>query len=186
MPRLCDIDQATGPPVRKPKPKRYEAAAPGELVHIDIKKQGRIPDSGGWRVHGRGSEGHHAAQRNKIQARKTVPVHGYRYRHHAVDDNCRAAYSEILDDQKKETAAGFWKRANAFFNDLGNTVKAVITDNGACYRSAAIAKALGEGVKHKRTKPYRPHTNGTVERFNKTLASESAYPRALHQRERTR
>lgn len=140
MPRLCDIDQATGLPVRKPKPKRYEVAAPGELVHIDIKKQGRIPDGGGWRVHGRGSEGHHGAQRNKIQARKTVPVRGYRYLHHAVDDNSRVAYSEILDDEKKETAASFWKRANAFFNDLGITVKAVMTDNGACYRSAAFPR----------------------------------------------
>ncbi|MGO1666885.1 IS481 family transposase [Flaviflexus sp.] len=177
MPRLCDIDQATGLPVRKPKPKRYEVTAPGELVHIDIKKQGRIPDGGGWRVHGRGSEGHHGAQRNKIQARKTVPVRGYRYLHHAVDDNSRVAYSEILDDEKKETAASFWKRANAFFNDLGITVKAVMTDNGACYRSAAFSQALGEGIKHKRTKPYRPQTNGKVERFNKTLASEWAYAR---------
>ena len=81
------------------------------------------------------------------------------------------AYSEILDDERKETAAGFWTRANAFFASIGVTVTAVMTDNGACYRSHAFADALGDTVKHKWTKPYRPQTNGKVERFNRTLSA---------------
>ena len=97
--------------------------------------------------------------------------------HHAVDDNSRVAYSEILDDERKETAAGFWTRANAFFASLGVTVTAVMTDNGACYRSHAFADALGDGVKHKWTKPYRPQTNGKIERFHRTLADGWAYAR---------
>lgn len=87
------------------------------------------------------------------------------------------AYSEILDDERKETAAGFWERANAFFASLGVTVTAVMTDNGSCYRSHAFAVALGENLKHKWTRPYRPQTNGKVERFNRTLATEWAYAR---------
>ena len=177
MPKLANIDQATGLPVRKSKPKRYEVAAPGQLVHVDIKKQGRIPDGGGWRVHGRGSAQDRAAgvARDKAARTGAVGSRGYRYLHHAVDDNSRVAYSEILDDERKETAAAFWERANAFFASLGVTVTAVMTDNGACYRSHAFAAALGENVKHKRTKPYRPQTNGKVERFNRTLAAEWAY-----------
>ncbi|NLG62199.1 MAG: transposase family protein, partial [Candidatus Cloacimonetes bacterium] len=95
--------------------------------------------------------------------------------HHAVDDHSRVAYSEILDDERKDTAAGFWTRANAFFNSLGITVTAVMTDNGSCYRSYAFKQALGDSITHKRTKPYRPQTNGKVERFNRTLADEWAY-----------
>src|SRR5690606_31021289 len=100
---------------------------------------------------------------------------GYAYLHHAVDSYSRLAYSEQLPDERKETAAAFWKRARAFFADAGFEVTAVMTDNGACYRSHAFAKALGDGVKHRRTRPYRPQTNGKVERFNRTLAAEWAY-----------
>ena len=178
MPLLANIDHATGLPVRKPQPKRYEVDRPGQLVHVDIKKQGRIPDGGGWRVHGRGS----AADRTSGVARDRAArsgapgSRGYRYLHHAVDDQSRVAYSEILDDERKETAAGFWKRANAFFADLGVNVTAVMTDNGACYRSAMFAQALAATeIKHKKTRPYRPQTNGKVERFNRTLAAEWAY-----------
>lgn len=177
MPKLVNIDQATGLPVRKPTPKRYEVARPGQLIHVDIKKQGRIPDGGGWRAFGRGSAQDRAAGsvRDKAARAGAAGSRGYRYLHHAVDDNSRVAYSEILDDERKETAAGFWTRANAFFASLGVTVTAVMTDNGACYRSHAFADALGDGVKHKWTKPYRPQTNGKVERFNRTLAAEWAY-----------
>ena len=124
-----------------PAPMRYEAAAPGELVHVDIKKLGRIPDGGGWRVHGRGSaqDRRPAARGQGAPARGAPGSRGYGYLHHAVDDHSRLAYSEILDDERKETAAGFWARANAFFADLGITVTAVMTDNGACYRSHAFA-----------------------------------------------
>ena len=177
MPKLVNIDQATGLPVRKPTPKRYEVARPGQLIHVDIKKQGRIPDGGGWRAFGRGSAQDRAAGsvRDKAARAGAAGSRGYRYLHHTVDDNSRVAYSEILDDERKETAAGFWTRANAFFASLGVTVTAVMTDNGACYRSHAFADALGDGVKHKWTKPYRPQTNGKVERFNRTLAAEWAY-----------
>lgn len=99
-------------------------------------------------------------------------------RDHAVDDHSRLAYSEILNDQTQETAAGFWERARGFFAAAGIAVTAVMTDNGSCYRSKVFARALGLGVKHRRTRPYRPQTNGKVERFNRTLAQEWAYARA--------
>ena len=180
MPLLTDVDQSTGLPVRKPKPVRYEVSKPGQLVHVDIKKQGRIPDGGGWQAHGRGSAQDLKAHsgRNRAQRAGAAGSRGYRYLHHAVDDYSRVAYSEILDDERKETAAGFWTRANAFFAGIGVSVTAVMTDNGACYRSHHFAAALGEGIKHKWTKPYRPQTNGKVERFNRTLATEWAYAAA--------
>jgi transposase InsO family protein len=160
--RLRWLDRATGRVVR-----RYEHAAPGDLVHVDIKKLGRIPDGGGWKIHGR------AARPN---LRRTRP--GYAYLHNAVDDHSRLAYTEILTDERKETAAGFWTRANAYFNSCGITVKRVLTDNGSCYRSHAFAAALGDKITHKRTRPYRPQTNGKVERFNRTLLEEWAYAHA--------
>ena len=167
MPKLVYLDQATGLPVRRPKAVRYEKSAPGELVHVDIKKQGRIPDGGGHRVVGRQigkrhNDGHGRGGR------------GYSFLHHAVDDYSRLAYSEILTDERQETAAGFWIRANAFFKTAGITVTAVMTDNGSCYRSRVFAAALGD-IKHVWTTPYRPQTNGKVERFNRTLAQEWAY-----------
>jgi transposase InsO family protein len=168
MPLLVHVDQATGLPVRKPKPLRYEASAPGQLVHVDIKKLGRIPDGGGHRMLGRQA----GAKNNDGHGRRG---RGYAYLHHAVDDHSRIAYSEILADERKETAAGFWTRAHAFFAGLDVSVTAVMTDNGSCYRSRAFAAALGEGIKHRRTRPYRPQTNGKVERFNRTLAAEWAY-----------
>ena len=165
MPLLRHLDQNTGLPVRRPKPCRYEHAAPGDLVHVDIKKLGRIPDGGGHRKLGRAL----GKRNNRNQGR------GYAHLHHAVDDHCRLAYSEILFDERKETAAGFWARANVFFADHGIVVKKVLTDNGSCYRSKDFAKALGPDITHKRTRPYRPQTNGKVERFNRTLAAEWAY-----------
>jgi transposase InsO family protein len=174
MPGLACIDQATGLPVRKDPPQRYEKTAPGELVHVDIKKAGVIPDGGGWKAHGKGTDKH---RRSRQTANRPAPQHSYRYLHHAIDDYSRVVYSEILDDEKRDTAAGFWRRANEFFASLGVTVEAVMTDNGACYRSAAFAEALGPGVKHRFTRPYRPQTNGKVERFNRTLMAEWAYAR---------
>ena len=180
MPKLACIDQATGLPLRRPAPNRYEASAPGKLVHADIKKLGKIPDGGGWRVHGRGSaqDRHASSARDKAARQGAASSRGYRYLHHAVDDYSRVAYSEILDDEKKHTAAGFWKRARAFFNSIGVEVTAVMTDNGSCYRSGEFKNALGDGVKHKHTRPRRPQTNGKVERFNRTLMKEWAYARA--------
>lgn len=177
MPLLAHLDQATGLPVRKPKPVRYEAEAPGDLVHVDVKKLGKIPDGGGWRVFGRGSAQDRAAgsARDRAARAGATASRGYAFLHHAVDDHSRLAYSEILADEKKETAAAFWIRARAFFAAAGISVHAVMTDNGSCYRSYAFKDALGENVKHRRTRPYRPQTNGKVERFNRTLASEWAY-----------
>ena len=178
MPLLTDLDQATGIRVRKPVVKRYEVDRPGRLVHVDIKKQGRIPDDGGWRTHGRGSMQDRAARviRGREARAGAAGSRGYRYLHHAVDDYSRVAYSEILDDERQETAAGFWARANAFFASIGVTVTAVMTDNGACYRSHTFADALSvTRITHKWTKPYRPQTNGKVERFNRALAAEWAY-----------
>jgi transposase InsO family protein len=177
MPLLHHLDQNTGLPVRNPEPVRYERPVPGELVHVDIKKLGRIPDGGGWRAHGRGSAQDRSAHVNRSRAARkgANPGRGYRYLHHAVDDHTRVAYSEIHDDERKETAAKFWTRARAFFASLGVTVTEVMTDNGSCYRSNVFAKALGKDVKHRWTRPYRPQTNGKVERFNRTLAAEWAY-----------
>jgi transposase InsO family protein len=177
MPLLAHLDQATGLPVRKPNPVRYEAAAPGDLVHVDIKKLGRIPDGGGWRAFGRDSAQHrrNGVATTRAQRAGAPSSRGYVFLHHAVDDYTRLAYSEQLPDERKETAADFWLRAKTFFADAGITVRAVMTDNGACYRSHAFAAALGEDVKHRRTRPYRPQTNGKVERFNRTIVAEWAY-----------
>ncbi|WP_203664954.1 integrase core domain-containing protein, partial [Actinocatenispora rupis] len=101
---------------------------------------------------------------------------GYSYVHNAIDDHSRLAYSEILTDEKKETAVAFWQRAHAFFTQAGITVERVLTDNGACYKSLLWRNILtAQGISHKRTRPYRPQTNGKAERFNRTLLDEWAY-----------
>jgi len=166
MPLLRHLDQATGLPVRRPAAVRYEAERPGQLVHLDVKKLGRIPDGGGHRTVGRIVGNRHNKQRGR----------GYAFLHHALDDHSRLVYSEILTDERGATAAAFWTRARAFFADAGMTVAAVLTDNGACYRSYAFRTALGS-ARHRRTRAYRPQTNGKVERFNRTLAAEWAYAR---------
>lgn len=167
MPLLAHLDQSTGLPVRRPRAVRYEMTHPGQLVHVDIKKLGRIPHGGGHRFLGRqeGKKHNHGHGRGS---------RGYAFLHHAVDDFSRLAYSEQLLDERKETAAGFWRRAEEFFAQAGIIVEAVMTDNGSCYRSQDFAAALGN-IKHRRTRPYRPQTNGKVERFNRTLATEWAY-----------
>jgi transposase InsO family protein len=161
--RLDCLDRPTRAPIR-----RIEMTRPGELVHLDVKKLGRIPNGGGWRVHGRAARPHDsAAKRARV---------GYAFVHSAVDAYSRLAYSEVLADEQAATAAAFWARAVAFFGALGISVERVLTDNGSCYRSRDFAAALG-GVVHTRTRPYRPATNGKVERFNRTLLAEWAYAR---------
>jgi transposase InsO family protein len=155
--RLAWLDRPTGRVIR-----RYERAAPGDLVHLDVKKLGRIPDGGGWRVHGRAARPHRHRGR------------GYWFLHTALDDHSRLAYSELLTDERQETAAAFWSRAHAYFADRGIAVHRVLTDNGSCYRSRVFRDALG-AIAHKRTRPYRPQTNGKVERFHRTLLEEWAY-----------
>jgi transposase InsO family protein len=158
--RLSWIDRPTGEVIR-----RYERSRPGELVHVDIKKLGRIPVGGGWRIHGIANRSHHG--KGKI---------GYAFIHSAVDDHSRLAYSEIHTDERKETCASFIGRAIAWFAEHGVTVEEVLTDNGNGYRSFAFAEVLGR-VRHRFTRPYRPQTNGKVERFNRTLLDEWAYAR---------
>ena len=167
LPLLAHIDRATGLRVRRPRPVRYEATRPGVLVHLDVKKLGHIPDGGGHRMVGRQAGRRHSGQRGR----------GYAFLHHALDDHSRLVYSEILADERGITAAAFWTRARAFFAAAGMTVSAVLSDNGACYRSHAFRAALGS-ARHRRTRPYRPQTNGKVERFNRTLVDEWAYARA--------
>jgi transposase InsO family protein len=160
--RLRWLDRPTGRVIR-----RIEMHYPGELVHIDIKKLGRIPTGGGWRVHGR--------QLTDTRARKLRRI-GYAYIHAAIDGYSRVAYAEVLADERGVTAAGFWVRAHAWFAERGITVERVLTDNGSCYRSDAFHAALA-GITHTFTRAYRPQTNGKVERFNRTLLDDWAYVR---------
>ena len=163
-------DPATGAPVRahRRQIRRYEREQPGELIHVDVKKLGRIPDGGGHRVLGR-------AEGNKVK-KTTKP--GYAFLHHAVDDHSRLVYSEILTDETKETTTAFMTRALEHFTSCGMSVQRVLTDNGSPYRSTVFNALLEQaGVKHKFTRPYRPQTNGKVERFNRILAEEWAYAR---------
>lgn len=175
--RLAHLDRGTGRVIR-----RYERARPGELVHVDIKKLGNIPDGGGWRVHGRQTGRRNTGRstpipNNSTSARARL---GYSYLHNAVDDHSRLAYTEILPDERKTTAAAFWARAAAWFAACGiSRIERVLTDNGACYRSRDFAAALAAtDTAHTRTRPYRPQTNGKVERFNRTLLDEWAYAEA--------
>jgi transposase InsO family protein len=160
--RLAWIDRPTGRVIR-----RIETTRPGELVHVDVKKLGRIPPGGGWRAHGRGNTAQH----------HTKTRVGFAYVHSAVDAFSRVAYSEILDDERGETCAGFWTRANTWFAEHGITVERILTDNAKNYvLSHAFRDALGDIV-HSRIRPRRPQTNGKVERFNRTLLDEWAYVR---------
>jgi transposase InsO family protein len=151
-------------------PNRYERRHPGELLHVDVKKLGRIPTGrAGHRVHGQRN-----LQRSpRKDGRRVV---GWEFVHVCVDDATRLAYVEVLPDEKATTAVGFLQRAIAFYRRHGVTAKRVMSDNGACYRSAIHALACRAlGVRHLRTRPYRPRTNGKAERFIRTLLAGWAY-----------
>jgi transposase InsO family protein len=152
--------------------RRIVARYPGHMVHLDVKKVGRIPEGGGWRVHGRGSDQHRASDRAKAGGAKA----GYVYLHSAVDGYSRLAYTEPLPDEKAATAIGFFARARAFFAAHGITrLTRVITDNGACYRAAAFTRSLFDVSRHQRTRPFTPRHNGKVERYQRILAEELLY-----------
>lgn len=172
--RLTHLDRATGRVIR-----RYERDKPGELVHVDVKKLGNIPDGGGHKVHGRAQGSRNSTRSAPIANNSTSQGAklGYGYVHNAVDDHSRLAYSEILPDERKDTAAGFWARACDWFAAYGIThIERVLTDRGACYRSHAWRDAVAAtGTRHLRTRAYRPQTNGKVERFNRTELDEWAY-----------
>lgn len=149
------------------------AKHPGHMVHLDVKKVGRIPDGGGWRVHGKASSEARAAARAKTRGARA----GYAYLHSAIDGHARLAYTESLENEQAATAVAFLNRARDWFAAHGITrIERIITDNGACYRSGAFAAAL-DGAEHRRTKPYTPKHNGKVERYNRILAEEFLYAR---------
>jgi transposase InsO family protein len=152
------------------QPRRYERSRPGELVHIDVKKLGRI------RGIGHRISGQRASQaKTRINGRR-IGVAGWEYVHVAVDDYSRLAYAEVLLDERASTAAGFLRRAVAFFARYGIQVERVLTDNGSCYRAVLHAIACRQlGVKHLRTRPHRPQTNGKAERFIRTMLAGWAY-----------
>lgn len=158
--RLAWMDRPTGIVIR-----RIHTDHPGQLVHVDVKKLGRIPPGGGWRAHGRGNATHHA--HNRV---------GYDFIHSAIDAHSRLAYSEALPDERGPTCAQFWERANAFFAAHGIEVESVLSDNAKNYLGKDFNRALGT-IKHRTIRFRRPQTNGKVERFNRTLLDEWAYIR---------
>lgn len=154
-------------------PQKITARRPGHMVHIDVKKVGRIPDGGGWRVHGKDSPEARSAARAKTRGART----GYAYLHSAIDGHTRLAYTESLENEQAATAVAFLDRAREWFTQHGIVkIERIITDNGACYRSGSFAAAL-DGAEHRRTKPYTPKHNGKVERYNRILAEEFLYAR---------
>jgi transposase len=152
---------------------RYERERPGELIHIDVKKLGRIQGGAGKRIRGGGTHYNPQATDAAGIRRNTV---GWECVHIAVDDATRLAYAEVLPDEKAMTAIGFLRRAIAFYARHGITVEQLITDNGSAYVSLAHAAACRLlGIRHLRTRPYRPQTNGKAERFIRTLLAGWAY-----------
>jgi transposase InsO family protein len=175
--RLDHMDRATGEVIR------YERDRPGDLVHVDVKKFGLIPPGGGWKVRGRAEAERgrfrREAQRRSLRDRRGTGKAGYAFVHSAIDDHSRLAYSEVHDDETTATTVGFWARALAFFADHGVTVSEVLSDNGPAYRSRDWAAAnTAAGITVRRTRPYRPQTNGKVERYQRTLRDEWGYAKA--------
>lgn len=167
LPPLAACDPVTGALIRATRATtvRYERQHPGELIHVDVKKLGRIPDGGGWRAHGRSE---------KVRGRGI----GFDYIHAAIDDHTRLAYAEIHPDEKGTTAAGFLLRAAAFFKTQGiGKIERIITDNAFAYRNSNAFKTAATqiGAQQRFIKPHCPWTNGKIERFNRTLAAEWAY-----------
>ena len=172
--RLSQVDRATGEPVR-----RYEHERPGDLLHMDVKKLGNIPDGGGHRFVGREQGRKHRQQTpGKPRSKHRGELMQHAYVHTVVDDHSRVAYAEIHDDETALTAAGVLRRAVFWFAARGVTVQRVLTDNGSCYRSKLWRRQCHDlEIAHKRTRPYRPQTNGKVERFHRTMTAGWAFRR---------
>ena len=172
MNRLAWMDRPTGRVIR-----RIHTDRPGELVHIDVKKLARVPDGGGHKFHGR------AGTRNGSMSKHGT---GYTHIHTAIDAYSRLAYSEFAGTENRANCVAFLHRAVAWFDAQGITIDKILTDNGNGYRSHLWRDTCAElGIKHRRTRPYHPATNGKVERFNRTLLDEWAYAR-LWKSERSR
>jgi transposase InsO family protein len=170
LPKLSQLDPVTGIQIRASRRSnlRYERSLPGDLVHVDVKKLGRIPDGGGWRSHGRAAT---TADKHKR------PVIGFDYVHAAVDDHSRLAYAEVLTDEKGPTCAGFLARAAEFYASHGITIRQVMSDNAFNYRlSTDFQTVITQlGATHILIKPHCPWQNGKVERFNRTMQEGWAY-----------
>jgi transposase InsO family protein len=183
--RLSAIDRVTGEPIR-----RYEHEHPGSLIHVDVTKFGNIPDGGGHRFLSRqqGDRNRSATAERTAGPRNKYgnPLLGKAFVHTVIDDHSRVASAEICADETTETAVGVLHRAVAWFAERGVTIERVLSDNGSCYRSYAWRDTCtAMGITHKRTRPYRPQTNGKIERFHRTLADGWAYARfydSEHQR----
>jgi len=163
-----------GAPNRRPG--KITARYPGHMIHVDVKKVGRIPDGGGWRAHGRGSAQHRAARRAKTAGARA----GYPYLHSAIDGYSRLAYTEALPDETAATAIAFFHRARVWFAAHGiHRITRVVSDNGPCYRAALFTRALAAANvgRHQRTRPFTPRHNGKVERYQRIVAEELLYAR---------
>jgi transposase InsO family protein len=173
--RLTHLDRVTGEPIR-----RYEHDHPGALIHVDVKKLGNVPDGGGWRYVGRqtGDRNRSAtvAPTGAARSKWRGPLIGTAYVHTVLDDHSRVAYAEIHDDETAATAAGVLCRAVAWYAERGITVERVLSDNGSAYKSHLWRDTCADlGIAMKKTRPYRPQTNGKIERFHRTLADGWAF-----------
>jgi transposase InsO family protein len=173
--RLTHVDRVTGEPIR-----RYEHDHPGALIHVDVKKLGNVPDGGGWRYVGRqtGDRNRSAtvARTGAARSKWRGPLIGTAYVHTVLDDHSRVAYAEIHDDETAATAAGVLHRAVAWYAERGITVERVLSDNGSAYKSHLWRDTCADlGIAMKKTRPYRPQTNGKIERFHRTLADGWAF-----------
>jgi transposase InsO family protein len=175
--RRCQISRLSRLERRDHVIVRYEREAPGELLHADVKKLGNIPAGGGWRFLGREQgAANRIADRGRARSRYGQPLMRHGFIHVVLDDHSRLAYAEICEDETGPTSAAVLRRAVAWFADRGVTAQRVLTDNGGCYRSRDWVAACAQlGITPKRTRPYRPQTNGKVERFNRTMTSEWAF-----------
>ena len=173
--RLAHVDRATGEPVR-----RYEHPHPGSMLHVDVKKLGNIPDGGGWRFVGRvqGDRNRASTDTARRKGRVRGPLLGHAFVHTVIDDHSRVAYAEVHDDETAATATAVLRRAVDWFACRGITIERVLSDNGSAYVSYLWRDACAElGIKHSRTRPYRPQTNGKIERFHRTMADGWGYAR---------